>query len=165
MVTVGANTDSSQTFTYTDGSATAPVISSISPTSANPGIKGTLQIEGTNFGTDLSVVKVFLSNATGKIYNLAILTLNDTNIKAGLPGGLEGVFTVEVNLASTIGDSMAGSPGSNIFTYVFSVSAVSPSTGSYYGGTLLTITGTNFATDYQQTLVYIGATLNWFCAI
>lgn len=58
----------------------------------------------------------------------------------GLAGGLEGTFTVEVNLPA-IGDSIAGGLNTNIFNYAFSVSSISPSTGSYNGGTLITITG------------------------
>lgn len=162
---MGATTDASLSFTYTNGSSSAPTITALSPASANPGIKGMLEISGSGFGIDPSVVKVFLSNATGKVYQLNIFNLNNTYIKTGLPGGLPGVFTVEVNLASSVGDSIAASPGVNTFTYAFSVSSISPSSGSIYGGTLLTITGENFSTDRQNTLVYIGDTLNWFCTI
>lgn len=90
--------------------------------------------------------------------------MNNTYIKVGLPGGREGTFTVEVN-HKTNGDSIAGSANSNIFNYAFTVSSVSPSTGSIYGNTLLTITGQNFVTDSQNTLAYVGYTLNWFCVI
>ena len=41
-VTVGAETDSSLSFTFVDGSTTAPMITQLVPASANPGIKGTL---------------------------------------------------------------------------------------------------------------------------
>lgn len=49
--------------------------------------------------------------------------------------------------------------------YDFAITSVSPKSGSYYGGTLLTITGTNFSPVSGDTLVYIGSTLNWFCNI
>jgi hypothetical protein len=68
-----------------------------------------------------------------------------------------------VNRASA-GDSVSSS-NNNQFSYVFSVSSVSPASGSINGGTLLTITGSNFSPDTQNTLVYIGDTLNWFCKI
>jgi hypothetical protein len=45
-VTVGSVTDSSLSFTYINGSLVAPTITSISPTSANPGLKSTIQIFG-----------------------------------------------------------------------------------------------------------------------
>lgn len=164
-IQMGALTDNSLSFTYTDAAGSAPTITSLSPASANPGVKGILEISGTSFGNDASLAQVFLSNATGKIYRLNIFELNNTYIKTGLPGGLPGVFTVEVNLAASLGDSIAAAPGTNTFTYVFSVSSISPATGSIHGGTLLTITGQNFATEPQQTLVYVGDTLNWFCTI
>lgn len=41
-VTVGSLTDTSQSFTYTDGSATAPTITQLSPSSSNPAIKSTM---------------------------------------------------------------------------------------------------------------------------
>lgn len=89
--------------------------------------------------------------------------MNNTYIRAGLAGGLEGDYTVEVNLV-TNGDSIALSSADS-FSYSFSVSSISPQTGSINGGTLLTITGVNFATGPQETLVYVGFTLNWFCTI
>ena len=139
-MTVGTLVKNNLTFTYTNGMSTAPQITAISPVSANPGIKGTLQITGSGFGTDSSIVTVFLANSTGKIYQLPILTLTDTSIKTGLPGGMEGTFTVEVNLPS-LGDSVPAVNNANVFNYAFTVSSVSPSTGSIWGGTLLTITG------------------------
>lgn len=60
---------------------------------------------------------------------------------------------------------MPATPGANSFSYAVTVSSVSPSTGSYNGGTLITITGTNFVTDIAETNVYIGVLLNWFCNI
>jgi hypothetical protein len=162
-VTVNSIQDTSLTFNY-GAPSSAPTVSLLNPASANPGIKGTIEIIGTNFGTDSSLIKVFLSNATGKIYQLPVLSLNDTNIKAGLPGGREGPFTLQVNHLN-YGDSIPATVGADAFTYAFTVFSVSPSTGSYYGNTLLTITGENFATASQQTLVYVGDTLNWFCTV
>jgi len=90
--------------------------------------------------------------------------LNSTYIKVGLPGGSAGNYIVQVNTVAN-GDSVAGSANSNAFSYVVSVASVSPATGSYNGGTLLTITGSNFSPVSPNTLVYIGDTLNWFCNI
>lgn len=42
------------------------------------------------------------------------------------------------------------------FTYELLVGGVSPTTVSYYGGTLVTITGTNFSPDRLENLVHIG---------
>ena len=97
MVTVGLQSVSNLQFEFTNGSATAPVITHLTPTSANHGVKGTMEISGDNFGTDSSKITVFLSNATGKIYQLPVLeiaSMNNTYLKVGLPGGRQGVFTV-----------------------------------------------------------------------
>ena len=51
-VQVGSLSNSSIVFNYVNGSTAAPVISSISPTSQNPAVKGILTINGSNFGTD-----------------------------------------------------------------------------------------------------------------
>lgn len=143
-LTYGSLTDTSLTYTYTDASGTAPTISSLSPSSSNPAIKGALQITGNGFGSSASGVKVFLSNSTGKVYQLKVLSLNNTHIKAGLPGGNAGNYKVEVNVPST-GDSIVSSAGANNFAYELKITSISPSTGSFYGGTLLTITGVNFS--------------------
>ena len=140
-VTIGSSSCSSLSFDFNDGSATAPIITMLSPTSANHAVKGTLNISGSNFGSDSSVVKVHLANATGKIYELPILSITDTLLKVGLPGGLEGDYKVVVNVQPDKGDSIAGGVNADAFSYKFTVSSVSPSTGSYHGNTLLTITG------------------------
>jgi hypothetical protein len=123
-ITVGSITNTDLSFNYTDGTTTAPSILFISPTSANPGVKGTLEIYGQKFGTNSSAVQVFLANSTGKVYTLTVLSLNDTYLKVGLPGGEAGDFIVQVNLKTT-GDSIIVN-GSNQFSYVFSVASISP---------------------------------------
>ena len=124
-ITVGALTDSSLSFTYIDGSGTAPTITNLNPASSNPSIKGALEISGNQFGTNSSAVSVFLSNATGKIYQLSVLQSNNTYIKAGLPGGLAGNYTVEVNLEAN-GDSIPATSSADAFSYRFTISNVSP---------------------------------------
>ena len=100
---------------------------------------------------------MFLSNSSGKVYPLKIIELHDDRIKVGLPGGLPGPFKVEVTLPATTGDAIAIPANANDFDYLFSITSVTPQTGSYYGGTLLTITGVNFSPDDSDTLVNIGA--------
>ena len=105
-----------------------------------------------------------MSNSTGKVYTLNVLSITNTLIKVGLPGGNAGDFIVEVN-HQTNGDSIAGGVDTNKFSYIFAIDSISPVTGSIYGNTLLTIAGQNFATGSQESLVYVGHTLNWFCKI
>ena len=59
-------------------------------------MKGVLNITGSGFGTDVTKLKVFLTNSTGNIYQMKILSVNNTFIKAGIPGGLPGLFDVNV---------------------------------------------------------------------
>lgn len=108
---------------------------------------------------------MFLSNVTGKIYRLKVLALNNTYIKVGLSGGLPGVYTVEVTLSSSAGNSVPALNGSNIFEYKLQVLSVFPKVGSLFGGTLITITGVNFSPVEGETLAYVGPALNWFCKI
>jgi hypothetical protein len=152
-------------YTYTSGSSSAPVIQSLSPNTLNPALKKVMTITGSGFGTNIANVFVYLSNSTGKIYSLKVLTLTDTMIKVGLSGGLPGIFTVHVSLPGSNGDSIPATVGADQFSYVVSITSVSPATGSYYGGTLLTISGINFSPAYSDTLAYVGDALSNFCNI
>ena len=55
-------------------------VTSISPASHNPALKGVMTITGTGFGTDDSIVSVHLANSSGKVYEMKILDMNDTEI-------------------------------------------------------------------------------------
>lgn len=164
-VTVGSSTSNTLSYTYISGSSSAPIIQSISPNSLNPGLKKVMTITGSGFGTNPSGVTVSLSNSTGKIYQLKVLSLSDTTIKVGLSGGLPGVFTVQVSLPNSNGNSVPATVGADQFSYVFTITSISPTTGSYFGGTLLTLTGINFSPAYSDTLAYVGDKLNNFCLI
>lgn len=164
-LTVTYNNLPPQTVTFTYQVAAAPpTITAVSPASSNPTWKTTLTITGTSFGSDIAVCKVFLANATGKVYPLKVLSLSDTTIRAGLSGGYPGNYIVQVTIG-TIGDAVVGSVGANSFSYSIIVSSVTPQTGSNYGGTLITLTGTNFLPDTTLTTVYIGDDHNQFCRI
>ena len=77
-ITVGSLTDNSLTFHYTDGSSTAPTITSLSPSSQNPAIKGKINITGTGFGTNKAAVQLFLTNSSGRVYQLNVISVTDT---------------------------------------------------------------------------------------
>ena len=76
-------------------------ISSISPNNVSPTSKVDLIINGTNFGTDKSLVKCYLVGAN-KTYDIPIFKITDTSITAVLPGGLLGNYTVKL-LSKTFG--------------------------------------------------------------
>jgi hypothetical protein len=77
---------------------------SVSPQAASPVKKGLLTITGTGFGTNItSDITVYLANATGKIYKLRVISVNDTTIVCGLPGGNAGRYSVKVTI-NDLGD-------------------------------------------------------------
>lgn len=53
-----------------------------------------MTIIGTDFTVPQSAITVFLTNATGKIYQMRVISSNDTVIQCGIPGGLAGVYRV-----------------------------------------------------------------------
>lgn len=95
---------------------------------------------------------------------MKILSVNDTFIKAGIPGGLPGLFDVNV-IKEGFGNAIAIPGTVNDFTYEVYITSISPSSGSIGGGTLITITGKNFVPDVLDTMVTIGNELNQLCKI
>ena len=166
IVTVsdGTHSDSNLTFTY-NAPLNVPKIMGVHPHSSNPKLKRTVEIIGSNFGTNISNVEVFLGNSGGQVYQLRVLYVDDGMIRCGLPGGKEGSYQVQVNFLDGTGDAVADDPLMSAFDYSFQIDSISPSVGSFYGGTLLTITGQNFLTGSGETLVYVGYQTNWFCTI
>ena len=74
-------------------------ILSISPASHSPVLKGVMTISGSGFGVDKSVLKVNLVNGTEILYEMRILSVSDTELKCGIPGGLAGNYEVKVTKA------------------------------------------------------------------
>ena len=121
-----------------------------------------MEITGTGFGSDSSITHVHLSNSSGKVYEMKILDQNDTYIKCGIPGGLPGQFDVVVSIDGS-GDVPASPTTANDFVYELVIDSVSPTTGGYNGGTLITITGRNFSPEKAETLLHISGQINWLC--
>lgn len=142
-VTSSAAISNSMSFDYTNGPPPA-FIYSISPNSFNPAMKGTMNITGSGFGLNMSGIRVDISNGSGKVYPMRILSMNDTVIKVGIPGGLTGVYRVEVNKLG-VGEPFPNTTDANVFTYELVITSISPNSGSLYGGTLVHIQGVNFA--------------------
>ncbi len=79
-------------FTYTAPPTSADIFS-IVPQSANPTLKAVMTITGQGFGTDINAITVYLkNNGNGLDYNMRVLSVNDSTIKCGIPGGLPGNF-------------------------------------------------------------------------
>lgn len=101
--------------TLTTGSS-IPTITSLLPNSANPGIKQFIKISGSGFGTVASDLKVYLQNSTGNFYNMRIINATDTEVFAGLPGGIPGNFKL-VLYREGFGNAIAGTSGADNFVY------------------------------------------------
>lgn len=127
-------------------------------------MKGVMNITGVGFGTDVTQLTVYLTNSSGNIYQMKVLTATDTLLKVGIPGGLPGNFDVNV-IKTGFGNAFPNPTTANDFTYEVVIDSISPSTGSIGGGTLITITGRNFVADVLDTLVTIGNELNQICKI
>ena len=53
-------------------------------------------ITGAGFGTDPTKLTVFLTNSSGNIYQMKVLSVTNNSIKVGIPGGLPGIYDVNV---------------------------------------------------------------------
>ncbi len=123
-----------------------------------------MNITGSGFGTDPSLLTVYLTNSSGNIYQMKVLSASDTLIKAGIPGGLPGMFDVNV-IQTGFGNAVPNPTTANDFTYEVVIDSVSPTSGSIGGGTLITITGRNFVDDVLDTMATVGNELNQLCKI
>lgn len=139
-------------------------ITSISPTSSSPVHKGVMEINGNNFPTDASRVKTSLVSSSGLTYDMKVLSSTANLIKCGIPGGRAGAYEVIVNIDGTT-NAFSTPDTANDFEYKMTITGISPTTGSHYGGTLITITGENFPTDPLDTMVSAGHELNTLCIV
>ncbi|HEV7926346.1 MAG TPA: IPT/TIG domain-containing protein [Verrucomicrobiae bacterium] len=135
-------------FTYI---APAPTVTSVSPNTGSTSGGAAVTITGTNFATGATVA--FGANAA-----TAVTVVSSTGITATTPAGSAGAVGVKV----TNSDGQSATLASG-FTYAASipaptVSSVSPNTGLASGGTLVTITGTNFVSGATVTLGSTSAT-------
>mmetsp|Transcript_28304 Transcript_28304/g.25090 ORF Transcript_28304/g.25090 Transcript_28304/m.25090 type:complete len:305 (-) Transcript_28304:1377-2291(-) len=140
--------------TQTDGSisllGSVPTISAVTPDVVSPVLTTAIQIDGSNFGTDIGSTTVTLINQADSslTYSLTVTNVADTQIDCTYLGARTADYWIMVTNANG---------NSNKFTFVSKVeiTSVSPTSGSILGGTELTITGGTFSTDTQQNLVYL----------
>ena len=143
-----------------------PTISFLTPLTSSPSQKSIIKIVGSNFGSNPSKVTVLLVNSTNSsiFYHLSVLNMTSKTIFAVLGGGKIGTYKLTA-LIQGMGYSKEGSNGSSLFIYDLSVTEINPTTGSIYGGTLITITGNNFSPIINQNQVFIGDVINNICDI
>ncbi len=148
-VVTPSGTSSASTFTYTTTSTTTPTITSLS-TTTGPSSGGTvLTITGTNLAGTMQV----LFGDTAVPFTL----VSSTSLSVTAPVGVVG--TVHVTVTTPLGISSTGS--SDQFTYQSApptITGLSASSDTTAGGTLLTITGTNYSTatrvSFGSAVVY-----------
>src|SRR5262249_4744677 len=122
-------------FTYT--AAPLPTITSLSPASGSTAGGTTVTITGTNF-TGATGVTFGMLPARGFTVNSA------TQISATAPP--QGALTLDVFVTTFSGNSALGNADRYTYTLATApaVTSLSPTSGSTAGGTVVTITGTNF---------------------
>jgi len=126
----------------------APTVSTVTPTSGLISGGTTLTITGTNF-VSVSGVTVGGTAAT------SVVTVSSTSITAVTPAHAAGLVSVVVTTATGTGTKTSA------FTYVNpapTISGVSPISGTSNGGTIVTITGSNFITGATVTFGTTAAT-------
>lgn len=86
-------------------------------------------------------------------FDLSVWSVEDERIVAILGGGYAGNYEIIViktffgKLGKYENNAILCKGSFNEFSYLFTLDSVSPSEGSIIGGTILTLTGTNFNTD------------------
>ena len=75
--------------------------------------------------------------------------------RCGIPGGLPGNYVIQVAIAG-VGIIPASPSTATQFKYELVITSISPRTGPYYGGNLVTINGLNFSPEILETLISVG---------
>ena len=124
-------------FTYT-ATSTTPTLTSVSPTSGPTTGGTTITLTGTNFVSG-ATVRVGGVAATNVVFSSA------TRVTARTPAGTAGARDVQITNPNGQSATRTGA-----FTYTtgsstgLTITAISPASGPASGGTVVTITGTNF---------------------
>lgn len=147
VVTVGGAASNGQAFTVLPG----PVLSSLSPSTGNPG--STFTVNGTNLGTVPGLVSMGTFSVTCSSWTNTVLTCK---VPSGIGAGVQNFSLQDINF----------NPSNTLpFTVVLPlhIASLSPSTGVVNGS--VTISGTSFgATQGTSTITFNGVTAtatNW----
>jgi YD repeat-containing protein len=149
VVTVAGHASNGVAFTV-NGTNSAPVITSISPTSGAAGTNVTFT--GTNFGTAMGNSLVFFSGATEPVNGgIFPTTWTSTSFIAQVPAGtVTGPVTVFVNGQTSNGVCFA------VTSSTPCINSISPQSGAT--NTTVTISGINFGTRQGQSTVTLNGT-------
>jgi len=141
IVTVNGKTLTDDTHYTTAG---GPVINSYSPLTASPVISTEMTLTGTGFGTDApaNYVVTFIGttsepNKPPKEIICSTISVTDTEIKCKLPGGKMGAYKIQL---LKVGYGYAVNNAAD-FNFKLSITSITPSQGSFEGGTPIVIRG------------------------
>jgi hypothetical protein len=143
----GASATLSQKYTYDSGLEAR--ITGFSPTTGPVYGGSVLTISGTGFPDILSEIEVMVGGSNCRVENATA-----TEIKCILPRSPPGEAKVVVDTQKNGRASYSGSEMN--YTYVLSVTKVSPKRGSLNGGTEVTITGNGFHSNMSGNVVKLG---------
>jgi IPT/TIG domain/Family of unknown function (DUF5719)/Fibronectin type III domain len=123
-------------FTYT-ATSTTPTLTSVSPTSGPTTGGTTITLTGTNFVSG-ATVRVGGVAATNVVFSSA------TQVTARTPAGTAGARDVQITNPNGQSATRTGAFTYTTTTGALTATAVSPTSGPTSGGTVITVTGTNF---------------------
>jgi hypothetical protein len=132
----GGTANAPTSFTY----ISAPIITSISPTTGSTAGGTLLTINGTNLGSVTSVT-------VGGVGATGLTIVSGSQIKVNTPPGTVGLKAVQVT-------NPGGSTSITNFNYANppTIASISPTSGYTNGGTTVTVTGTNLDTVTSLTI-------------
>nr|XP_014351910.1 PREDICTED: fibrocystin-L [Latimeria chalumnae] len=139
MIVVQSITYQLLTFTYTQ--ASTPNVTSVTPTSGQPGTL--INISGSNFGSLLSDISVMIGDVACNV-----IIVSDNLIQCIVGNHAGGSFPVRLRHAL-----MGYAVSSAVFQYELKLISISPAEGSFGGGVTLTVTGFGF--DQQNSSVIV----------
>ncbi|XP_069813288.1 fibrocystin-L-like isoform X2 [Dendropsophus ebraccatus] len=128
----------SLSFSYSE--AFTPTVTSVLPTTGIPGTAITLS--GSGFGLDASKLTVSIGNTT-----CFVTAVSDSQLTCSVGQYWGGTFPI------TLRNEKGFARSSARFTYLLSITGVSPNEGSFGGGLMLTVTGSGF--DSRQSKVFV----------
>ena len=146
-VIVGGSTSTSGLATYTE----APTVLGITPDHGSTITSTSVTITGTNFETDKSKIKVSLGPVDCLVTSASAA---GDEIKCNILGGPPGDYQMSIEFENN-GLAVFGGGASQAFSLKFSISSISPTQGSIYGGTKITVNGFGFSTVAKMMSAFV----------
>jgi len=138
------DTTSTQQFNYS--SSVTPVVDSISPVTGGSGTVITLT---GYFPASSGSLELRISVGDKPC---SVLIHNSTHAQCALGDNQAGLHLLSVQTAHGIATIRTGV----VFDYQLTILALEPASGSFYGGSTVTISGDGFSMDARQNVVFVG---------